>query len=261
MSSRLAGKTAIITGAASGQGRAAAVMFAREGARLAICDVNEQGLRRTAELLEPRTECYSTVTDVGAPGSVAAFVSQVVKRFAVIDIIYNNAGVLSSSPLGDLSPEEWDLVFDVNVKGSFLMVKFALPALARSKAGCVINVSSGSALIGHAGGSAYCSSKAAVIALTRAMACDLAPHNVRVNCILPGPIDTPMPRSRLARLPPEQRGPRLESIKAGTIARRLGESEEVAAVALFLCTEDASYINGAVIPVDGGLTALAGGRS
>jgi 2-keto-3-deoxy-L-fuconate dehydrogenase len=246
MSGALKGKIVVITGAASGQGRAGAILFAREGANLALCDIDDAGLTETAKLAAAE-----------APVEVLAkFVAAVTGRFGAIDVIYNNAGVMLRRSIEDTTEQDWDRVHDINVKGPFFLVKHALPVLVKSPSGVVINVSSISGLLPpREGNTAYCSSKGAVMAVTRAMARDLAPHGIRVNCLVPGPIDTPMPAGAFEKLPEEQRPAARAAAVSRNMIKRFGTAEEVAAVAVFLASPAASYVTGAMIPVDGGWTA------
>jgi meso-butanediol dehydrogenase / (S,S)-butanediol dehydrogenase / diacetyl reductase len=258
MSAALEGKTVVITGAASGQGRAGAILFAREGANLALCDIDDSGLDETAKLVaaQASVEVLTQRRDIAVTSEVAGFVAAVVERFGVIDVIYNNAGVMLRRSIEDTTEEDWDRVHDINVKGPFFLVKYALPALRKSSSGAVINVSSISGLLPpREGNTAYCSSKGAVMAVTRAMARDLAPHGIRVNCLVPGPIDTPMPAGAFEKLPEEQRPAARAAAVSRNMIKRFGTAEEVASVALFLASPAASYITGAMIPVDGGWTA------
>jgi NAD(P)-dependent dehydrogenase (short-subunit alcohol dehydrogenase family) len=255
---RLTGKTVVITGAASGQGRAAAILFAREGARLALCDVDVDGLKETDALATAGagTDVMIERCDLGVIDEIKTFVDAVVARFTVIDVIYNNAGVMSRTSIEETTEDEWDRVNDINVKGPFFLVKYALPALRQSSAGSVINVASMSGLVApRTGSTVYSASKGAVIALTRAQARDLAEDGIRVNCIAPGPIDTPMPGAGFATVPADQRRAVMNAAVSRNMIQRFGDAEEVATVALFLSTDDSSYITGTTIPVDGGWTA------
>jgi NAD(P)-dependent dehydrogenase (short-subunit alcohol dehydrogenase family) len=254
----LAGKTVVITGAASGQGRAGAALFAREGANLALCDIDETGLEETAKLAtrDAAVEVLARRCDMAATSDVEEFAAAVIGRFGAIDVVYNNAGVMLRRSIEETTEEDWDRVHDINVKGPFFLVKYALPALLKSSSGVVINVASTSGLLAsRERNNAYCSSKGAVMALTRAQARDLAPHGIRVNCLVPGPIDTPMPAGAFEMVPEDKR----EAARAAAVSRndikRFGTAEEVAAVAVFLASPGASYMTGAMIPVDGGWTA------
>jgi meso-butanediol dehydrogenase / (S,S)-butanediol dehydrogenase / diacetyl reductase len=258
MSGRLAGKTVVITGAASGQGRAGALLFARAGTNLALCDIDDQGLEETVKLVgeEAAVTVLAMRCDMALTEDIAAFVAATVDCFDVIDVIYNNAGVMLRCSIEETTEEEWDRVHDINVKGPFFLVKYALPALLRSRSGAVINVSSTSGLVPpREGNTAYCSSKGAVMALTRAQARDLAPHGIRVNCLVPGPIDTPMPAAAFEKLPEDRRAAARAATVSRNMIKRFGTPDEVAAVALFLASQEASYMTGAMLTVDGGWTA------
>jgi NAD(P)-dependent dehydrogenase (short-subunit alcohol dehydrogenase family) len=258
MSAALEGKTVVITGAASGQGRAGAILFAREGANLALCDIDDAGLDETAKLVaaEASVEVLTQRRDIAVTSEVAEFVAAVAEQFGVIDVIYNNAGVMLRRSIEDTTEEDWDRVHDINVKGPFFLVKYALPALRKSSSGVVINVSSISGLLPpREGNTVYCSSKGAVMALTRAQARDLAPYGIRVNCLVPGPIDTPMPAAAFEKLPEDQRPAARAATVSRNMIKRFGTAEEVASVAVFLAGPGASYMTGAMIPVDGGWTA------
>jgi NAD(P)-dependent dehydrogenase (short-subunit alcohol dehydrogenase family) len=260
MSGRLAGKTAVITGAAGGQGRAGALLFAREGANLALTDVDAAGLEETAELVSkdcPGVAVLTYPADLRVLKEIEDFIRATESRHDAIDIIYHNAGVNYGGSIEDVTEADWDRVHDINLKSGFFLVKYALPALVKSGGGCVINVSSGAGLLAFAEGQTlYCSSKGGAIALTRAQARDLAPHNIRVNCLLPGPIATPMANGFFAAMPEEKRAIERDRVLSRSMLKRFGQPEEVAAVALFLATAGASYMTGAIIPVDAGWTSV-----
>jgi 2-keto-3-deoxy-L-fuconate dehydrogenase len=193
---------------------------------------------------------------VASPPEINAFVQAVVAHFHAIDVIYNNAGVMLRRSIEETSEQDWDRINDINSKAPAFMVKYALPELIKSGAASVINVSS---IAGWApareGNTAYCASKGALIALTRAQARDLAPHGIRVNCLLPGLIDTPMPAGVIASLPDDQQEAARTAAVSRAMIKRFGTAEEVASVAVFLASSDASYMTGTIIPVDGGWTA------
>jgi meso-butanediol dehydrogenase / (S,S)-butanediol dehydrogenase / diacetyl reductase len=258
MTGPLEDKVVVITGAASGQGRAGALKFAREGARLALADIDADGLAETVGLLaaEGQGEVLPVSSDMASTHDIRAFVAAALERFGRIDVVYNNAGVMLRSSIEDTSEQEWDRVSDINVRGPFFLVKYALPALRGSAAGSVINVSSVSGLVpAREGNTAYSASKGALIALTRAQARDLAPYGIRVNCLLPGPIDTPMPGRAFDALPEAQREAARAAAASRTMFKRFARADEVATVAVFLASPAASYMTGAIIPVDGGWTA------
>jgi NAD(P)-dependent dehydrogenase (short-subunit alcohol dehydrogenase family) len=260
MPKRLAGKTVLIAGAAGGQGGAGAVLFAREGANLALCDLNEAGLKELAERVEaeaPGTEVLTGAVDMRANDQIEAFVTSAAEKFGAIDVVYNNAGVNHLAPIAEMTDEEWNRVHDINLKSSFFLVKYALPALKKSASGSIINVSSGAGWLAPAeGNTLYCSSKGGLIALSRAQARDLAPYNIRVNCLLPGPTETPMVNAFFAAMPEDERAAARATVLARSMFNRFGQPEEIAAVAVFLATDEAAYTTGAVIPVDAGWTSV-----
>jgi NAD(P)-dependent dehydrogenase (short-subunit alcohol dehydrogenase family) len=260
MENRFAGKTVVIAGAAGGQGRAGAILFAREGANLALCDVNDAGLAETvAEVAadSPGAAVLSRRVDMRSVAEIREFVEATTERFAVIDVIYNNAGINYLGAIEDTTEEQFDLVHDINLKAAFFLVKYALPGLRKSGNASVVNVSSGAGLLAPAdGNSLYCSSKGGLIALTRAQARDLAPDGIRVNCLLPGPIETPMVRGFFEAMPAEQREEERAAVVSRSMFKRFGQPEEVAAFAVFLSSTEASYMTAAIIPVDAGWTAV-----
>jgi NAD(P)-dependent dehydrogenase (short-subunit alcohol dehydrogenase family) len=256
--SDLEGSTVVITGAASGQGRAGAVLFARAGADLALCDIDLVGLDETARLArsEREVDVLAQQCDMASVGDVAKFASAVMQRYDAVDVIYNNAGVIARLSIEETSEADWDRVMGVNLKGPFFLVQHLLPALLKSGHASIVNVSSIAGVAPpRADNATYAASKGALMALTRAQARDLAPHGIRVNCLVPGAIDTAMPAGAFAKIPEEQR----EAARAAAVSRslfqRFGTPEEVAGVAVFLAGPAASYITGAMIPVDGGWTA------
>jgi NAD(P)-dependent dehydrogenase (short-subunit alcohol dehydrogenase family) len=257
---RLAGKTAVIAGAAGGQGAAGALLFAREGADLALCDIDSVGLARVSDELArefPDRRVLTRRVDLRRTAEIGAFAQKCVERFDAIDVVYNNAGVNHLQAIEDTADKDFDLVHDINLKASFFLVRYLLPGLRRSAGASIVNVSSGAGLLAPApGNSLYCSSKGGLIALTKAQARDLAQFDIRVNCLLPGPIETPMVRGFFRSLPADERDRTRERVLARSLFQRFGRPEEVAAVALFLATDDAAYLTAAVIPVDAGWTAV-----
>ena len=249
------GRTVVITGAGGGQGQHAAIMFAREGANVAFCDVIE--LEETLQRIGH--ECSNVLpyrADLSDIENIRSFVDATLDRFQSIDIVYNNAGVNFVSPISDTTEEDWDRVHAINVKAAFFLVKFALTALRNSSSASVINISSGAGLLAPADGNAvYCSSKGALIALTRAQARDLAKDGIRVNCLLPGPVETPMIQRFFDSFPADQRQAAYEASVSRSMLKRFGQPEEIVSIAMFLASPAASYLTGAIIPVDGGWTS------
>ena len=244
--SRLAGRVVVVTGAASGIGRAMAERFAAEGAEVLVADVSEAG-EAVAAALGARAAFVRT--DVTREADVSAMIEGAVARFGRLDILVNNAGVGRFVPFDELEPAEWDRVFAVNLRAVYLGCRLALPHLRRGGKGVILNVASQSGLQSQPMNQPYCASKAGVILLTRSLARELAPEGVRVNCICPGGTDTPLLRafSRTIRS--------ADSTPSRPPLGRFARPEEIAAAALFLVSDEASYVTGVALPVDGGATA------
>jgi NAD(P)-dependent dehydrogenase (short-subunit alcohol dehydrogenase family) len=252
---RLAGKVALITGSGSGQGRAAAVLFAREGARVVVSDVNVAGGEETVRLVrDAGGEAIFHAADVSKAAEVEALIRAAIAAYGGLHILYNNAAIWGGGSLDDfvteLGEDGWDRILSVNLKGVFLCCKHGIPALLASGGGSVINTASAAGLIGSRNRShAYSASKGGVIALTRAMAVAYARRGVRVNAICPGAVDTPM---IAALIDTEDRQRRFA--QAHPLAR-LGTPEDIAYCALYLASDESSWVTGAVFPIDGGFTA------
>ncbi len=256
MGDRLQGKVAIITGAAGGQGRATAVRFAHEGAMLGITDIDPDGLEATAELVAAAGgRCVASPGDASESAHVDSAVSTVVDRFGRVDILHNNAGTLGESkPVTELSEAEWDRVMRINAKSQFLFIRRVVPEMRNVGGGSIINVSSIGAVRGFTNLAAYCASKGAAMALTPALALELGPDNIRVNTLVPGSIDTAMPREYLASFPEDERPP-LEAAWSRHIIKRLGSPDEIANAVLFLASDESSFSTGLTLHVDGGWLA------
>ena len=250
---RLKNKVAIITGGGSGQGRAAAKLFAAEGAAVIIAEWNEENGKRVEE--EIRSAGHTAMfmrTDVSNEDNVKEIVNETIERFGAIDILFNNAGIGFSSrnqfkmaSLLETPLEDWNQIISINLNGVYLMSKHILPIMIKQNEGSIINNSSLNGILGVSGADAYSASKGGVVALTRVMAADYGKHNIRVNCICPGAIDTPMIEEVL------QHDEAAKSYEANPLGR-VGKPEEIASAALFLGSDDASYITGLIMPVDGG---------
>ncbi|MGA3112970.1 MAG: SDR family oxidoreductase [Syntrophobacteraceae bacterium] len=251
---RLEGKVAIITGAASGIGRAAAVLFSREGAKLVLADWNEEGLRQTQNLvLEQGGQTVIQKTDVSNEHEVKSLVDLALQTYSVIDIICNNAGITGRlTTLEEQDREDWNKIFGVNVMAAVFTTKHAAAHMMERKKGAIVNTASVAGIRSGAGGNAYSASKAALISFTQTSACDLGGFNIRVNAVCPGLIETGMtkPVFDLART----KG-KFDKLGSRCELRRYGRPEEIAAAILFLASDEASYITGQALPVDGGNTA------
>ena len=246
---RLKGKVALITGAGSGIGRHTALLFAKEGARVAAVDVNEQAAADTAKEIPG---CLAVRADVSRAEDCARMVAEAEKAFGKLDVLFNNAGIMDARDDDAVSTEEavWDLTMDVNAKGVFLGCKYGIPALRRAGGGSVINTASFVALMGAATPQvAYTASKGAVLAMTRELAVVHARESIRVNALCPGPLKTELLMKFLDTEAKKQR--RLVHIPMG----RFGEAEEMARAALWLASDDSSYVTGTEFIVDGGITA------
>ncbi len=248
---RLAGKVAFITGASSGIGFATALRFAHEGANVIGLDLAECADWKQVADAAPAADFH--VADVRDFAAQSAAVASAVKSHGPIDVLVTAAGIASGGPVHLIAPEEWQRVQDVNLTGTFLSAKAVLPSMLARRGGSIVTIASVEGLEGAEGGSTYNASKGGVILLTKNMAMDYGRIGIRVNCICPGFIDTPLFRQVVGSdaFPVQQRERIREQHKLG----RFGRAEEVAAAALFLASDDASFVTGVALPVDGGFTA------
>ncbi len=260
---KLADRVAIVTGAASGMGRAVATIFASEGASVAVADINRAGADETVTMIEAAGgRALAVHCDVSVTEQVQQMVRSTVEAFGRIDILYNNAAMGKpearvSESVVDMPEEHWQAMLDINLSGYYRCAKYALPEMFKVGGGVVLNVSSTAALVAAGHLAAYAATKAGIIALTRSMAADYASKGVRVNAICPGPIDTPRFRGTMD----PARGMGEDRVKARSAEMplgRIGTPEDVAKLALFLASDDASFITGVAIPIDGG-SLLRGG--
>jgi NAD(P)-dependent dehydrogenase (short-subunit alcohol dehydrogenase family) len=257
MDRRFEGKVAVITGGGGGIGRAAAVRFASEGARVGVVDVSAAGLKETVAAVERAGGAALAVeADVTRAADVHRYVAAVTERWGGIDCFFNNAGILGAvSPLVDYPEETFDRVMAVNVKGVWLGLKIVAPALIARGGGAIVNTASVAGLRGTPGLVAYTASKHAVVGLTRTASIELARRGVRVNAVCPAPIETPMARLLAQGYSPQDAAAARQRFTAGIPMRRFGEPDEIAALVAFLCSADAAYVTGAIYTVDGGLMA------
>lgn len=245
---RLKDKISIITGGGGGIGRATALRFAKEGSKVVVSDRNEETGEETARLIKDQNgEAIFVQTDVSDSDSVQNLMSITVRQYGGIDILFNNAGVGNSEvPSVDLEEEEWDSVIDINLKSVFLGIKYAVPELMKSGNGVIINTSSLLGLKGRKLVSAYNASKGGVVLLTQNAALEYGKYNIRVNAIAPGVIDTNI----IDMWKKDER--KWPIISRANALGRVGNPDEIASVALFLATEESSFITGVTLPVDGG---------
>jgi NAD(P)-dependent dehydrogenase (short-subunit alcohol dehydrogenase family) len=251
VSGLLAGKSAVITGAASGIGRAAAFAFSREGARVMLADIDaELGERAAAEITAAGGHARFVRTDVSREDDVASMVRETIDAFGGLDCALNNAGITGPmGPVQSIALADFERVTAINLTGVFLCMKYEIPAMAND-GGAIVNVASGSGFIATPSLAAYCASKHAVLGLTKTAAVENARTGIRVNAICPGTVDTPMLQSAMNRDPKVKK-----MILSGQPSGRLGEPEEIAEAAVWLCSDRASYVTGESMLVDGGAIA------
>lgn len=249
---KLANRVAIITGATSGIGKASALLFAREGAKVMITGRDaSRGAACVAEISQAGGTALFRQADVRIPAECEATVAETLRAFGGrLDILFNNAGLFFPHNAVDLTETEWDLTIDVSLKGSWLMSKYALPTMIAQRSGVIINQGSGWGIQGGDDAVAYCAAKGGVVVMTKAMAIDHGKHGIRVNCLCPGDVDTPMLVADA-----RDRGLSYEAYMKGAAQRplgRVGTPDELARAALFLASDDSSFMTGAALVVDGG---------
>jgi NAD(P)-dependent dehydrogenase (short-subunit alcohol dehydrogenase family) len=251
---RLAGKTALITGGGTGIGRAIAVAFAREGAKVAVAGRRVEKLQDTLREMEPHGgETLAIRCDVSKAKDAERAVQETADAFGSLNVLVNNAGALHVSTIEAMTEEQWDRLMGINLKGPFLMSRAALGEFRKAGGGAIVNIGSVLGLIGMKDRAAYCASKGGVTLLTKALALDHAHENVRVNCICPSIVETELVAGLFAE---GAAGEALRKTRiAGIPLGRMGRPEDVAEMAVFLASEESSWLTGTAIPLDGGLSA------
>lgn len=250
---RLQNKVILITGSGSGIGKATALLFASEGAKLVINDLNElHGQDTVKEIEAAGGEAIFIRADVTKPDEVSAMVDQIIAHYGVIDVLFNNAGISGVGRLHEIEPETWDRVINVNIRGVYLPSKYVIPHMMERRSGSIINMSSCIAEIGLALRASYAATKGAVLALTKSMQVDYAPYGIRVNALLPGTIMTPFVENYLktSYSDPEEA---IKGLKKRQLSEELGYPEDVAKAALFLASDESSFVMGSPFYVDGGV--------
>jgi NAD(P)-dependent dehydrogenase (short-subunit alcohol dehydrogenase family) len=250
---KLKGKVAIVTGAGSGIGKASAGLFAEEGALVVLVDSNPETGAQAAETIRSiggeAIYCYA---DVSKSHDVEAMVNTAVQTYGRLDLLLNNAAIQIMAKLADTTEEVWDRIQSVNLKGVFLGCKYAIPAMIRTKGGSIINMASVLGFVGDPDLAAYCAAKGGVIALTKAGALTYGSQGVRINCICPGDVDTPLVQDYFNKDPDPQR--LRQEVSSKYALRRIASPREVAQLVVFLASDDSSFITGSTLVIDGGLT-------
>lgn len=249
---RLKGKVTLITGGASGIGYETARLFAHEGAKVVIADINKkQGFEAANDIKSCGGDVYFVEVDVTDPSSVEMMVDKTIEKYERIDVLFNNAGISGVGVLHEVDYEKWKKVMDVNVNGIFLVTKYVVPHMIKEKSGSIINMSSSIAGMGLANRAVYAASKGAVYSLTKSMQVDYAPYNIRVNALMPGTIYTPFVENYIR----ESSDPdsTLKSVKNRQLGGELGKPIDVAYAALYLASDESKFMMGAPFIIDGGL--------
>ena len=249
----LKGKVAIVTGAGKGMGRADSLKLAGAGAKIVLADISLSDCQSVAdEIKKMRGEAIAVKCDVSQKSEIDSLIAATLKRFGKIDILVNNAGIYPFEPFLDMPEKNFERVIDINLKGYFLMAQACAKEMVKQKSGVIVNISSiamGQVGVGFAGLSHYCASKGGIVAMSEAIALELAPFGIRINCIAPGAIDTP--GASASKMDPKA----LEATNAAIPLHRQGKAEEIANAVLFLASDESSYMTGSTMVVDGGWVA------
>ena len=251
---RLENKVSLITGAGSGIGQAIAVLFAREGSTVAVADLSSDAGRETVQQIRSAGGAAEFVqVDVSSAEQVRRAVDAVIERFGRIDILCNNAGIGVAATVVETSEDDWDRVMAVDLKGVFLGCKYVIPHMLRQGGGVIVNTSSVAGMVGVLNRAAYCAAKAGIIGLTKSIAMDFVAQGIRANCVCPGTVDSPWIQKILSQQPDPvaERQRMVERQPMG----RMGKPEEIAAAALYLASDEAAFVTGTELVIDGGLTA------
>jgi NAD(P)-dependent dehydrogenase (short-subunit alcohol dehydrogenase family) len=247
----IVGKRALVTGAASGMGKATAELLAAEGARVVLADIDAASAEAVAQTIRKGgAQAIAIGCDVASSVEVKRAVETAVETFGGLDVVVNCAGIIRRASVVETTEDEWDRVMAVNIGSVFLAGKHAVPVMAAGGGGSIVNISSGWGLKGGPDAASYCASKGAVVNLTRAMAIDHGPQNIRVNCICPGDTDTPMLRSEARQLGLDEAAFLEES--AERPLNRLGSGEDIARAVLYFASDDSAWVTGSTLVVDGG---------
>ena len=251
---RLASKAAVITGAGVGIGRATALLFAKEGARVVVADADLQGGAEAVSIIKAEGgDAAFCQVDVRVAADAGRMAQMAVETYGRLDILVNNAGIYAQANVVETAEEDWDRILDVNLKGAFLCSKYCIPEMIKSGGGSIVNIGSEASLVGIRNQVAYNVSKGGIIALTRSMAVDFAAYHIRVNCVCPGTTETPLVKAAVQRAQDPAAARRaLEEVRP---ANRLGRPEEIAAGILYLASDESLYATGSILSIDGGYTA------